>query len=728
MGKKPSDSRQLNEYDRFRGLWQFHASKDVLEQHCRALCINQEIWNSAPNLLWIMCLSFLLECNREREARDVFDRYVSKYGCKDFHRSVRVAEYALQHGESNSAIISTVAVWHCLKENRAKEEFVNYVRGKRIAVVGNGGGELGLGKGAEIDSHDIVIRFNNYPLKGFEQDYGTKTDVWVRVGNNEVNLRDIAPYRFVIFEPDLSRSIPPKEVVTILRRYVAYYPQKILYLDTDFKTSMREDTGILNPSSGCMMVYWLHRILGSLEQVDLYGFAALSETKDYSHYYDDLSKMKSFHYPREEERLICSLLGIPSKVEKPCTLYVAAYRKVDFASGKTGGPGGVCALMRDLIGEQLSKAQVKYLFQEEAPERDVLALEASMPGKLKGILRGADFIFQQKDLRNSLDNNEDVRIVCHDIGTAYGAFLAGIPYVLVYHQQGSIAQEMESAGAPCPDDFKEVLKYIETAVFCHAYRVYFPSLGARDFFKKTSLMDKEALAAVPFSDTALYNTVHEKKKDDCPPSVDSLGQADGDGEDPLALMQLALQCYDEVFLSVGDFVQDKGMDRVPNFLGKYVERTGKKVAWIAIGVATDKSLYETLTSSANSWDFDAFFQGERIDHAILLQLLEVVDYFIMLHRNSIFDLAVLEAMRAGKRIILSRVGGNPEFNVEDNILLVDDDHMDAAVEEVSKRSGEAWESGNRKAFWQHFSPACFRERYEDMIREFLGDFEGISFT
>lgn len=36
------------------------------------------------------------------------------------------------------------------------------------------------GGGADIDRHDVVVRFNNYVLEGFEQDYGTRTDVWLR--------------------------------------------------------------------------------------------------------------------------------------------------------------------------------------------------------------------------------------------------------------------------------------------------------------------------------------------------------------------------------------------------------------------------------------------------------------------------------------------------------------------------------------------------------------------
>lgn len=51
-----------------------------------------------------------------------------------------------------------------------------------MVIVGNGPQEMGRGLGARIDSHAMVVRFNtlntSYPLS---HDYGTKTDLWVRM-------------------------------------------------------------------------------------------------------------------------------------------------------------------------------------------------------------------------------------------------------------------------------------------------------------------------------------------------------------------------------------------------------------------------------------------------------------------------------------------------------------------------------------------------------------------
>ena len=81
---------------------------------------------------------------------------------------------------SNENIEKSVLIYNKLNENIEKNIFENAIKGKTVAVIGNGPQEIGKGCGEEIDSHDIIIRFNNFNIKGFEKDYGSKTDIWVR--------------------------------------------------------------------------------------------------------------------------------------------------------------------------------------------------------------------------------------------------------------------------------------------------------------------------------------------------------------------------------------------------------------------------------------------------------------------------------------------------------------------------------------------------------------------
>jgi hypothetical protein len=61
----------------------------------------------------------------------------------------------------------------------SEREMFNYLSDKNIAVVGNA--RTIRKQGEEIDSHDVIIRFNNFEINGFEELVGTKTHIWILV-------------------------------------------------------------------------------------------------------------------------------------------------------------------------------------------------------------------------------------------------------------------------------------------------------------------------------------------------------------------------------------------------------------------------------------------------------------------------------------------------------------------------------------------------------------------
>ncbi|KAL7869462.1 hypothetical protein AOLI_G00134500 [Acnodon oligacanthus] len=67
----------------------------------------------------------------------------------------------------------------------------------RCAVVGTGGILSGSRKGKEIDSHDYVFRMNGAVTKGFEEDVGNKTSVYVHTSYALVqSVYTLKPYGF----------------------------------------------------------------------------------------------------------------------------------------------------------------------------------------------------------------------------------------------------------------------------------------------------------------------------------------------------------------------------------------------------------------------------------------------------------------------------------------------------------------------------------------------------
>lgn len=57
------------------------------------------------------------------------------------------------------------------------EETAERFAGKSVAIVGSGPGCF-ENQGAHMDSHDIIVRVNNYKQRGFEKQVGSRTDVF----------------------------------------------------------------------------------------------------------------------------------------------------------------------------------------------------------------------------------------------------------------------------------------------------------------------------------------------------------------------------------------------------------------------------------------------------------------------------------------------------------------------------------------------------------------------
>ena len=56
-----------------------------------------------------------------------------------------------------------------------------------VQVVSSAGSLLGSGLGNFIDSHDLVLRFNNAPTEQHERDVGRKTSI--RIVNSQVIIK-----------------------------------------------------------------------------------------------------------------------------------------------------------------------------------------------------------------------------------------------------------------------------------------------------------------------------------------------------------------------------------------------------------------------------------------------------------------------------------------------------------------------------------------------------------
>ncbi len=237
----------------------------------------------------LMYIASCLNTNRIEKAQNMLSKYVDLFGLDEIWRFVQVAKFAHEQGLSDEKIEKAAFVFDKLEENRKNKVFEKLVEGKTVAVVGNGPSEIGKGKGSEIDSHDIVIRINNYQTEGFEQDYGSKTDIWVRGFGGE-DLKDYTlnnNYLFAGITGDYFH-IPLFWEFQLERIYRDLYSEILTaYISPDhYRRLLYEFEG--DPTTGLSLIYTLLD-LTPRKNVDFYGFSCFEdEFAGYAtHYFND---------------------------------------------------------------------------------------------------------------------------------------------------------------------------------------------------------------------------------------------------------------------------------------------------------------------------------------------------------------------------------------------------------------------------------------------------------
>lgn len=198
--------------------------------------------------------------------------------------------YLVHHGLKNKIVsIKTDSKYtqcddiyiNILKTRKLLEKF--FIKHKdEICIIGNSPCELGLNKGAIIDSFKYPIRINNYSLD-YPQDYGSKEYIWVRVANKEVNNLHIknnqcciiAGNNFAVKRKDSYQFLLPPYLNNSLYTVI---PSHI------FRYLISELGGL--PSTGLAILYWIYQVSGPLSKEQVFGFSHISDADLFEqHYY-----------------------------------------------------------------------------------------------------------------------------------------------------------------------------------------------------------------------------------------------------------------------------------------------------------------------------------------------------------------------------------------------------------------------------------------------------------
>ena len=153
-----------------------------------------------------------------------------------------------------------------------------------VAVVANGPSLAGAGLGGTIDSHKVVVRFNNHAATPGSADLGERTDIWFRptefthvpksdapdlrlIALTGCNIRNRYSNGLQLLEPHVQAGLPVELVPTRL------YRDLFAALDA-------------SPSAGLIGLAWVQdEIRRKLSPGQVFGYSLGRNTSAVSHYY-----------------------------------------------------------------------------------------------------------------------------------------------------------------------------------------------------------------------------------------------------------------------------------------------------------------------------------------------------------------------------------------------------------------------------------------------------------
>lgn len=177
---------------------------------------------------------------------------------------------------------SEVKILHVCGKNKGRmfwkpfdeiREILNFLKDKTVAIVGNAESIFGKSNGDDIDSHEVIIRFNKgYIIKPESQ--GTKTDILI-----------------------MACEVPLDEKAKFKAKYYINRSSNTRNGDYTISNLTREDIKretIAQPSSGYMAIKMC--LTAGVKSIDLYGFDGITPT-----YYNPEGYITQHNYTKEQE-------------------------------------------------------------------------------------------------------------------------------------------------------------------------------------------------------------------------------------------------------------------------------------------------------------------------------------------------------------------------------------------------------------------------------------------
>lgn len=227
----------------------------------------------------------LLACAQKLSGGEVSDQILQVLAQEDFLKHFLLLSSLTNSQVSGSMAVRESAQLYSVVTEEANnfDHFIQTRKKDRWAIVGNAPIRPeynNAGKGDEIDSADVVVRFNNFKTEGFEKDIGGKTDIHARISNISAAYPGIP----VLLTDDPLRHYLQAEAIESL------LGQKIYTFSRQEEKIFAEDFANI-PSSGFKLLWVLNRL--GCENVRVYGFSFLNSAQipdSFEHYFEKTKK------------------------------------------------------------------------------------------------------------------------------------------------------------------------------------------------------------------------------------------------------------------------------------------------------------------------------------------------------------------------------------------------------------------------------------------------------
>ncbi len=182
---------------------------------------------------------------------------------------------------------------------------------KQIVLVGNGTSILNKPNGKLIDSYDIVVRFNLFHTKDYEEYAGTKTDTWWTTVYNTERLEDSDCWEII----EHSWEWDPKKDNTHqkISDYLGYSPTKTERTIIKEMQNIDIDKSYHCYSTGVIALYMMSKEYKEISIVGFDWWEGNLKPTDKHHYGDNYTVGRN-HKPQRE-------LAFIKQLAKKCKIF-----------------------------------------------------------------------------------------------------------------------------------------------------------------------------------------------------------------------------------------------------------------------------------------------------------------------------------------------------------------------------------------------------------------------